>query len=225
LHPNIRPALIVGLGLAVFQQITGVNTVIYYAPIIFQLAGVLSPSSAILATAAVGVVNVLFTVIAMLLLDRVGRRPLLLNGLAGMVIGLAALGLAFALPLSPTERGWMAAGSLTLYIAAFAVGLGPVFWLLISEIYPLRARGLAMSLATMVNWGFNLLVTLTFLSLIAALGRAGAFWCYALLSICAWFFAYFLVPETKGRTLEEIEAHWQAGKHARELGQSAAGAG
>lgn len=207
--PLVRPALVVGLGLAVFQQITGINTVIYYAPTIFQLAGFTSASVAILATAGVGVVNVLMTVVSMYLIDRVGRRPLLLVGMAGMVFSLGILGVAFWLPGLSDVVGWVAIGSLALYVASFAIGLGPVFWLLIAEIYPLPVRGRAMSLATIVNWGFNLLVALTFLTLIEVLGRPGTFWLYGGLGIGAWFFVFWLVPETKGRTLEQIEAYWR----------------
>ena len=108
-----------------------------------------------------------------------------------------------------------------LYVGAFAIGLGPVFWLLISEIYPLKIRGLAMSVATAANWGANLLVALTFLTLIQILGRPMTFWFYGAAGIAAWLFAWFRVPETKGRTLEEIEAHWQAGKHPRLMGRHA----
>jgi len=214
--PLLRPAMIVGIGLALFQQVTGINTVIYYAPTVFQSAGFASASAAILATTGVGVVNVLMTVVALLLLDRVGRRPLLLIGMAGMVISLAVLGTAFMFPHLPGLR-WLAAGSLMLYVGSFAVGLGPVFWLLISEIYPVKIRGLAMSIATVANWGANLLVALTFLTLIQIMGRTGTFWLYGLVGIGAWIFAYALVPETKGRSLEDIEAHWRAGKHPREL--------
>ncbi len=215
---SLRPAMIVGIGLALFQQVTGINTVIYYAPTIFQSAGFTSTSVAILATTGVGVVNVLMTVVALLLLDRVGRRPLLLTGMAGMVISLAMLGTAFLFPHLRVLK-WFSAGSLMLYVGSFAVGLGPVFWLLISEIYPVKIRGLAMSIATVANWGANLLVALTFLTLIQFLGRPGTFWLYALVGIGAWIFAFVLVPETKGRTLEEIEAHWRGGKHPREMGK------
>jgi MFS family permease len=104
-----------------------------------------------------------------------------------------------------------------LYVGSFAVGLGPVFWLLISEIYPVKIRGLAMSIATVANWGANLFVALTFLTLVHVLGRPGTFWLYGLVGIGAWIFAYALVPETKGRSLEDIEAHWRAGKHPREM--------
>ncbi len=136
-----------------------------------------------------------------------------------MVLGLGLLGLAFSLPALSKSIAWVAAGSLMLYVGSFAVGLGPVFWLLISEIYPLKVRGLAMSVASIANWGSNLIVALTFLSLVQVLGRSGAFWLYGVIGIGAWIFSYLLVPETKGRTLEEIEAHWRAGKHPRELGR------
>jgi MFS transporter, SP family, galactose:H+ symporter len=219
LAPLVRPALVVGLALAVFQQITGINTVIYYAPMIFESAGFTSASVSILATVGVGVVNVLMTLLAMILMDRVGRRPLLLIGLAGMILGLGALGLAFQLSSLAGALGWIAIVSLMVYVGAFAIGLGPVFWLLISEIYPLRIRGLAMSLASAANWGANLLITLTFLTLIQLLGRPMTFWFYGIAGIAAWSFAWFRVPETKGRSLEDIEAHWKAGKHPRALGR------
>jgi MFS transporter, SP family, galactose:H+ symporter len=217
--PLIRPALIVGVGLAILQQITGINTVIYYAPMIFEFTGVKSASASILATVGVGVVNVAMTVVALLLVDRVGRRPLLLIGLTGMIIGLGILGLAFQLPSLSGSLGWIAEISLMLYVGAFAIGLGPVFWLLISEIYPLKIRGVAMSVATSANWGANLFVALTFLTLIQATGRSSTFWIYALVGIVAWLFTWFYVPETKGQSLEDIESHWKAGKHPRAMGK------
>lgn len=217
LHPMLRMAFIVGIGLAAFQQLTGINTVIYYAPTIFEFAGFKTAGFSILATASVGVVNVAFTILAIRLLDRVGRRPLLLIGVAGQGVALAILGAAFYLHQLSGVVAYIAIGSLALYVASFAVGLGPVFWLMISEIYPLRVRGSAMSIATMVNWGVNLVVALTFLTLVNALGRPQTFWLYALIGIAAWVFIYRLVPETKQKTLEEIEAHWQAGKHPREM--------
>jgi sugar porter (SP) family MFS transporter len=213
----LRPAMVVGIGLAIAQQITGVNTVIYYAPTIFKFAGLSSASAAILASVGVGVINVVFTVVAMQLIDRVGRRPLLLISLAGMAFSLFVLGGAFLLPQFKSVLGWIAVGSLMTYVGFFAVGLGPVFWLILSEIYPLRIRGRAMSVGTAANWLSNLLVALTFLTLTKVIGKPGTFWLYAVITIGSWFFAYFLVPETKGKTLEQIEAHWRAGKHPREL--------
>ena len=217
LSPMLRSAMIVGVGLAIAQQITGINTVIYYAPTIFKLAGLSSASVAILASVGVGVVNVALTVAAMQLIDRVGRRPLLLVSLAGMAASLFVLGLAFALPQASGSLGWIAVSSLMVYVGSFAIGLGPVFWLVLSEIYPLNIRGRAMSIGTAVNWSVNLIVALTFLTLTQVLGSAATFWLYGFVSVGAWLFAFFLVPETKGKTLEEIEAHWRAGKRPREL--------
>lgn len=220
LAPSIRMPLIVGLGLAVLQQLTGINTVIYYAPTIFLFAGLHSAGASIAATAGVGVVNVLATAAAVVLVDRTGRRPLLLVGIAGMVVSLAVLGAGFAFGgavQGGSILGLVTAISLMAYVASFAIGLGPVFWLLIAEIYPLNVRGRAMSVATVANWTANFLITLTFLTLAGALGRAGVFWLYALVGILAWFFVLRLVPETKGLTLEEIEEHFRAGRHPREL--------
>jgi SP family galactose:H+ symporter-like MFS transporter len=220
LHPLLRMALIVGIGLAVFQQITGINTVIYYAPTIFEFAGFKTAGFSILATVGVGLVNVGFTVLAIRLMDRVGRRPLLLIGVAGQIVGLVLLGIAFQLQQLAHIIAYIAVGSLAIYVGSFAVGLGPVFWLMISEIYPLKVRGAAMSIATVANWGLNLVVALTFLSLVQVLGRPWSFWLYAAIGIAAWVFIYLLVPETKGRSLEEIEEHWRRGRHPLEMGKS-----
>ena len=206
LAPWIRPALIVGVGLAIFQQITGINTVIYYAPTILEKVG-FSAGGAIAATAlGVGAVNVGFTILAVYIVDRVGRRPLLLIGLIGMIVSLGLLGVVFSLGATSGAAGLLATICLALYIASFAISLGPIFWLMISEIYPLNMRGSAMSIAALCNWGSNFIVALIFPVLLATFGGAGAFWLFAVLGIVAWIFVYFMVPETKGRTLEEIEA-------------------
>ncbi|MGA7235392.1 MAG: sugar porter family MFS transporter [Bryobacteraceae bacterium] len=217
LSPLIRPAMIVGVGLAVAQQITGINTVIYYAPTILKFAGVSSAPAAILASVGVGVVNLLLTLVAMQLIDRVGRRPLLLISLAGMAVSVSVLGLAFSLKQFSGSLGFVALASLMTYVGFFAVGLGPVFWLILSEIYPLRIRGRAMSVGTAANWSANLIVALSFLTLTQVLGKPATFWLYGVVSILAWLFAFFLVPETKGKTLEQIEAHWRSGRRPLEL--------
>jgi MFS transporter, SP family, galactose:H+ symporter len=204
LAPSVRPALVIGIGLAIFQQITGINTVIYYAPLIVQSAGISSASGAILATAGIGLVNVIMTIVAMWLIDRMGRRPLLLVGIAGMIFSLGVLGFVFRMPTGGT-LAWLAVVTLMLYVASFAISLGPIFWLLIAEIYPLKVRGIAEGTAAGVNWTFNFLVSVTFLTLVQALGPSFTFWLYALLAVGSWLFSYYLVPETKGRTLEEIE--------------------
>jgi sugar porter (SP) family MFS transporter len=215
LSPTVRPALVVGVGLAMFQQVTGINTVIYYAPTIIRSAGIPSASGAILATAGIGLVNVIMTVVTMWLIDRVGRRPLLLVGTAGMALTLGTLGWLFQSQFQGGSLAAFAVVTLMIYVACFAIGLGPVFWLLISEIYPLKIRGAAEGTAAATNWGFNFLVSLTFLTLIETVGPSSAFWVYGLLSVAAWIFCYMFVPETKGRTLEEIEAAWHRGGHDR----------
>jgi len=217
LSQQVRPALIVGLGLAIFQQITGINTVIYYAPKILQAAGFNSASGAILATAGVGVVNVSMTIIAMFLVDRAGRRPLLLVGIAGMIVTLGMLGLSFRISNQSVQLAWIAVICLMGYVASFAISLGPIFWLMIAEIYPLKIRGLAEGMAATFNWGSNLLVSLTFLTLVEKLGASSTFLLYAFASVASWLFAYYLVPETKGRTLEEIEAFWRTDRRHRQM--------
>jgi sugar porter (SP) family MFS transporter len=208
LERTLRPALTVGIGLAIFQQVTGINTVIYYAPMIIQTAGVSTASGAILATAGIGGVNVLMTVVSMWLIDRIGRRPLLLTGIAGMVAALCVLGWAFHSGRPSAALSWLAVISMMVYVASFAISLGPIFWLLISEIYPLKVRSSAEGLAATFNWVSNLVVTLTFLSLLQKIGAPRTFWLYAAFAIAAWIFSYRLVPETKGRTLEQIEKLW-----------------
>ncbi|MCH7659993.1 MAG: sugar porter family MFS transporter [Euryarchaeota archaeon] len=202
--PWIRPALVVGIGLAIFQQITGINTVIYYAPTILESTG-FGDVASILATVGIGVINVVMTVVAILLLDRVGRRPLLIGGLVGMFGMLLVLGGVFYLPGLGGALGYLATGSLMLYVAFFAIGLGPVFWLLIAEIYPLNVRGTAMGVATVVNWLANLAVAQLFPQLFDLIGPAFTFWLFALLTAGAIVFSQYFVPETNGRTLEEIE--------------------
>ena len=204
-----RRPLIVGVGLAVFQQVTGINTVIYYAPTIFQKAGLASNSAAILATVGVGVVNVLMTVVALLLMDHAGRRRLLLFGLTIMTICLVILAIAFATGQSQT-LGLVTAVALAVYVGGFAIGLGPVFWLLIAEIFPLAYRGRGMSVASMANWGSNLVVALLFLDLIRLLTPAGTFGLFAMMTLGAIAFAWTYVPETNGRSLEQIESDMAA---------------
>ena len=213
LQPSLRSALVVGIGLAVLQQVTGINTVIYYAPLIIQSAGISSASGAILATAGIGIVNVLMTMVSMWLIDRVGRRPLLLTGIAGMVVTLLMLGLAFHISIQASWLSSIAVICMMLYVASFAISLGPIFWLLISEIYPLTVRSSAEGLSATFNWVSNLVVSLTFITLLQTIGPSRTFWLYGLLAIGAWVFSYYLVPETKGRTLEEIEEFWRKRRH------------
>lgn len=202
--PKMRKVLIIGVLLSAFQQITGINAVIYYTPKIFQTAGFASTSSAILATLALGIINVCTTIVATWILDKLGRRRLLLIGVCGMAISLGFLASAFFLQSAMIQK--IAVISLMAYIASFAIGLGPVTWVIISEIYPMKVRGKAMTIATFINWFFNYLVSLTFLDLITSIGSGGAFLLYATISICAFWFIYRYIPETNGKSLEEIES-------------------
>ncbi len=200
-----RAPLAIGVALAVFQQVTGINTVIYYAPDILQRAGFASNAASILATAGIGTVNVLATLTALVLMDHAGRRRLLLGGLGAMAFCLVALALAFAFG-DPRALGPLATIVLAAYVAGFAVGLGPVFWLLIAEIFPLAFRGRGMSVASVANWASNLVVALFFLDLVRLLSPGGTFALFALATMAAAGFVWRFVPETKGRSLERIEA-------------------
>jgi sugar porter (SP) family MFS transporter len=202
----IRPALVVGVVLAIIQQVTGINTVIYYAPTLLESAG-LGSHAAIGGTVIIGAINVILTVVAIRLLDRTGRRPLLLWGTLGMAVGLAVLGGTYIGQPSNLSTGHavVALAALCLYVGSFAIGLGPVFWLLISEIYPLRFRGSAMSLAGIANWLANFVVAISYLSILAWIGETATFWTYAGISLVSYVFMRVRVPETKGRSLAEIE--------------------
>ena len=207
-----------GIALAFFQQATGINTIIYYAPTIFEIAGFGTHRIAILATIGVGAVNVLMTVVAVWLIDRLGRKPLLYIGMSGMAFSLSVLGVAFYLPGAAEALKWIAVGSIIFYIASFAISLGPIFWLIIAEIYPMQIRGRAMSLATVANWVFNMIVAATFLTLTETIGKAGTFWLFAFISVAGVLYCYVFVPETKGRSLEEIEEYVYSWKRLSRLG-------
>ena len=201
---RLRPLLWVGLGLAVFQQFVGINTVIYYAPTILSDTG-LTKSASITQTVFVGVTNVVFTIVAVLLLDRVGRRKLLLVGTVGLTIALAVLGIYFSSTTLQQRAGWVALAALLVYIASFAIGLGPVFWLMISEIYPTGIRSRAMAVATVGNWAANFLVAVSFLSLGELITRQGTFFLYTGIGVLAFVFFLSRVPETTNRSLEDIQ--------------------
>jgi sugar porter (SP) family MFS transporter len=206
LRPDVRKLVVVGVVLAVFQQMTGINTVIYYAPTLLHQAA-LGSSASLLANVVIGVVNVGMTLFAIRLIDRVGRRPLLLGGTIGMAIALFVVAATFAVggnSLSETAS-IVAVLSLVVYTGSFAIGLGPVFWLLISEIYPVRLRATSMSIATIANWVANFVVAVSFLTLLNAISNAGTFVLMGFLSLVALAYFWRKVPETEGLTLEEIE--------------------
>lgn len=221
--PRVRPMLKVGLGLALFQQITGINAVIYYADDIFKRAGFKTAAEQTRATLiAVGVVNVLATFVAIAFVDKFGRKPLLLSGLVGMFVSLTALGFGFlALDEStPTGGGPSTTGIITLvclvvFIASFAFSLGPVTWTMIAEIFPNRVRGRGISVATALNWAAAFVVSQTFLTLLDDIGTTWTFWLFAAMCLIAFVWIWRVVPETKGRKLEDIEAAFTEHSAAR----------
>src|SRR5918911_941835 len=204
----VRPALVVAIGLAVFQQIIGINTIIYYAPTTLTNVGY-GAAAAIYANLVIGAVNVVMTFVAIRLIDQVGRKPLLLVGLVGMVISLTVLGLSTLLlsePSSPTD----AVAVITLlclagFIISFAATWGPTVWVMLPEVLPLRIRGTAMGVAIFLHWIANFIVSQTFPSLLASLGPGPVFLGYAVVGVLAFIFVSAFVTETKGRSLEEIE--------------------
>jgi MFS transporter, SP family, galactose:H+ symporter len=214
--PTWRRPLVIALGLAVFQQVTGINAIIYYSDTIFAGVGFSTPQAQTAATTwAIGFVNVAATLIAIAFIDRFGRRPLLLIGLVGMGLSLTAVGVAASLYSPHAAARASTAGLVTLvalvgFISSFAFSLGPVVWTVINEVFPSRIRGRAVAVATAVNWGSAFLVSEFTLSLTRAVGAPMTFWLFALCCLIAWIWIYRAVPETKGHTLEEIQQLWTA---------------
>ncbi len=201
--PSARKVMLIGLILAVLVQISGINTVIDYAPKILLAAGV-EINNALLQTSLVGLINFIFTFVAILFIDKVGRRSLYLIGSMGMVITLLMLAVSFFLKM----EGIFTLICILMFIAFFSSCIGPVFWTLVSEIFPNRIRGKALAFASFTQWIFNFLVVLLFPHFLASVGGAKTFLFLALMSLLQWLFTYMYVPETKGKSLEEIEQLW-----------------
>ena len=206
LRPGLRRPVTLAVVLAVLCQVTGINTIIYYGSILLREHAGQSASSAIGANVLIGVINFAGTIAAMAAIDHLGRRALLLAGSAGMGISLTALGFAFH---ARSQSFPLIVALILAYVFSFAISLGPGVWVFISEIFPTAVRGRAMSVATMTIWVACLAVTLTFLTLVSLLSTAGAFWFYALLCAVTFLFVLRALPETKGRTLEEIQKFWE----------------
>lgn len=206
LEPGLRMPLIIGMGLAILSQITGINTVIYYAPEIFKFAGD-EAVSAIGNTVNIGVVNLTLTIVAIWVVDRMGRKPLLLLAAVGMGISLAMLGWA----CFHQRSGNMILFWLMAYVGSFAIAMGPVVWVVISEIFPTRIRGRAMSVATVSIWSACYVVSQLFPPMFKRL-EGYTFCFYSAMCVLAVLFIAVLVPETKGKTLEQIERSWEAEK-------------
>jgi len=199
--PGLRRVLVIGIVLAVFQQVTGINVVIYYAPIIFERAGS-AVDAALLQTVIVGFTNLVFTLLAMRLIDRTGRKPLMLAGSAGMGLALIILSGAFLLGYT---QGFVVLFCIMGYVASFSASLGPVVWVVNAEIFPIKVRGMAMSVATFILWSANFVVSSTFPWLLANLDGGKTFLLYAVMCMFTFLFVWRKVPETKGKTLEELE--------------------
>jgi sugar porter (SP) family MFS transporter len=209
--PAVRGSLFIAIGFMVLIPATGINAILYYGPQIFSLAGISSNKSAIFATLLVAVTNVLATVIALVLVDRVGRKPLLYVGIGGMTAALLVLSFCFHqhTELGPS-LGKIATACLMFFITCYAFSIGPIAWILVSEVFPLRVRGRGVAAATLSFGTSNFLVSLTFLSLIKAAGTSLTLIIYGGFCILTLFFVAFVIPETKGRELESISARQTA---------------
>jgi len=209
--PAVRGSLFIAVGFMVLIPATGINAILYYGPQIFSLAGIGSNKSAIFATLLVAITNVLATVIALVLVDRVGRKPLLYVGISGMTAALLVLSFCFHqhAELGPS-LGKIATACLMFFITCYAFSIGPIAWILVSEVFPLRVRGRGVAAATLSFGTSNFLVSLTFLSLIKAAGTSLTLIIYGAFCILTLFFVVFVIPETKGRELESISARQTA---------------
>ncbi|MDR1116102.1 MAG: sugar porter family MFS transporter [Tannerella sp.] len=231
--PWLRNALIIAVGIMFFQQMVGINTIMYYCPRIFLMAGFADNISAIWASVGVGVVNVIFTIVSIYFVDRLGRRKLYFLGMSGIVVSLACLALCFVFSQSMGDAGkWLSIAFVFLYIIFFAISIGPLGWLIITEIFPLKVRGLGSSVGSLTVWVFNSIVAFTFFKIVKAFtlpgaeiivqgkstgNPAGAFLFYAIIALAGIIWGYFYIPETKGVPLEKIEKHWREGGSPRKL--------
>ncbi len=205
--PAVRGSLFIAVGFMLLVPATGINAVLYYGPQIFSLAGISSDKSAIFATFLVAITNVLATVIALVLVDRAGRKPLLFAGLGGMTLALLMLAVCFHNQAALGHSlGLIATSCLMFFITCYAFSLGPIAWILVSEVFPLRLRGRGVAAATLSFGTSNFIVSLTFLSLLKAAGTSLTFIIYGAFCILTLIFVRYVIPETKGRELESISA-------------------
>lgn len=207
LSPAARRGLLIAVGFVVLQQLCGINTIIYYGPQIFALAGINSNQHAILASLLVSVVNMLATLVALFCVDRIGRKPLLYGGVGGMLISLLLLTFTFGRASGVTHAtGITAIICLMVYISCFAASMGPIAWILVGEVFPLKLRSRGAAAATLGYGVSNTLVSLSFLTVIHRIGNAFTFAALGFFCVLTLFFTWFIIPETKGRDLESISA-------------------
>lgn len=219
-NPNFRRAIGLGIGLQVIQQLTGINVVMYYAPRIFKIAGFASTEQQLWGTVIVGITNVLATFIAIAFVDRLGRKPIMYAGFAVMGTAMVAVGTLFNMDLEKNAMlGTWAIGALLFFIVGFAMSAGPIIWVLCAEIFPLSGRDLGVTFSTATNWIVNAIVGGTFLTLLSTFGNGNTFLLYGGLNALFVLFFLLYVPETKGVSLEGIEANLLAGKPLRRIGR------
>eukprot|EP01128_Nolandella_sp_AFSM9_P006713 TRINITY_DN3516_c0_g1_i1.p1 TRINITY_DN3516_c0_g1~~TRINITY_DN3516_c0_g1_i1.p1 ORF type:complete len:368 (+),score=57.42 TRINITY_DN3516_c0_g1_i1:405-1508(+) len=214
LSPQVRPALVVGMMMQAIQQLSGINTAMYYSASIMTFAG-FSDREAIYLSTLIALANAIFTVISLFLIDSLGRRKVLLWTIPPTALFMSLLGFSFYaqenLLFGEYTYGvtsLLALESLAMYVAFFAIGLGPIPWLINAEIYPMSVRAKGNAIATTINWGCNLLLSFTFLSYAKLVTRAGTFWTLGIIGVLAWFYIFFQLPETRGKTMEEIQEHF-----------------
>jgi len=226
-----RYPLIIVIGISFFQQFVGINTVMYYSPKIFQMAGFDGSVAAIGASLGVGAINVLTTVLSVYFVDRIGRRSLFNIGMIGIIVSLSLLGGSFLVNFGGAGK-FVTVGCTLLYVTFYAISVGPLGWLIISEVFPQFLRAKGSSLGSLCVWVFNSIVTYTFFKIAKLLSvpgsemvvngesmanPAGSFFFYAFIALTGLIWGYFLLPETKGKALETIENHWKSGKKPRNL--------
>ncbi|KAF8405194.1 hypothetical protein HHK36_010094 [Tetracentron sinense] len=219
--PPVRRLLFTAICLHIFQHITGIEAVVLYSPRIFKKAGVTSKNKLLLATVGVGLTKTLFILVAIFYLDKVGRRRLILTSTAGMIIALAGLGIGLTMADHSKEQLlWALILSIVAtyaYVAAFSIGLGPITWVYNSELFPLKLRALGASIGAGVNRLMNAAISMSFISIYKAITIGGSFFMFAGIAVVAWLFFFFFLPETKGKSLEEIEMFFARGSNSRKI--------
>lgn len=224
--------LMLAICIMLFQQAVGINTIIYYGPSIFLKAGFEGNEAAIMASVSVGVINVIFTILSLFVIDKLGRRKLYFLGMGGIFVSLLLIAGCFAfLPHLGDFGRYAIVGAMLLYIAFFAVSMGPLAWVLITEVFPMKVRGVGSSIGSLSNWLFNSIVVWTFFKVIKGftsllgsedMGTAGAFCSFALVAAIGLVWGIKFLPETKGMSLEDIEKHWKNGGKPVDLGKQSA---
>jgi MFS transporter, SP family, galactose:H+ symporter len=219
-NPNFRRAIALGIGLQVIQQLTGINVVMYFAPTIFRIAGFATTNQQMWGTVIIGVTNVLATFIAIAFVDKLGRKPIMYAGFVTMGLSMIAVGTLFNIGIEEhPELGYVAVAALLVFIIGFAMSAGPIIWIICSEIYPLSGRDLGVTFSTATNWIANAIVGQTFLLLLTGFGNGNTFLLYGALNVLFIVFFLLFVPETKGVSLEKIEANLLSGLPLKMIGQ------